>query len=108
MKRIGLLSDTHGYFDERYFTHFASCDEIWHCGDIGSDDLAERLAAFRPLRAVYGNIDGGAVRFNYSEFLANSQIKNTKKSKTQKILTKLSHFGYYKFCMRTPFIAAFT
>lgn len=70
MTRIGLLSDTHGYFDERYFTHFASCDEIWHCGDIGSDDLAERLAAFRPLRAVYGNIDGGAVRFNYSEFLA--------------------------------------
>ncbi len=70
MKRIGLLSDTHGYFDERYFTYFAPCDEIWHCGDIGSDDLAERLASFRPLRAVYGNIDGGAVRFNYSEFLA--------------------------------------
>lgn len=70
MTRIGLLSDTHGYFDERYLQHFDRCDEIWHCGDIGSDDVAERLAAFRPLRAVYGNIDGGAVRYNYSEFLA--------------------------------------
>lgn len=53
MKRIGLLSDTHAYWDERYLKYFDTCDEIWHAGDIGSLEVAERLAAFRPLRAVY-------------------------------------------------------
>ena len=62
MKRIGLLSDTHGYWDDRYTKHFAECDEIWHAGDIGSLEVAERLAAFRPLRAVCGNCDGGDLR----------------------------------------------
>ena len=45
MKRIGLLSDTHGYWDDRYKEYFAECDEIWHAGDIGTMELAERLAA---------------------------------------------------------------
>ena len=62
MKRIGLLSDTHGHWDARYTKHFAECDEIWHAGDIGSLEVAERLAAFRPLRAVCGNCDGGDLR----------------------------------------------
>ena len=62
MKRIGILSDTHGHWDERYLKYFADCDEIWHAGDIGSTELAEQLAAFRPLRAVYGNIDGQELR----------------------------------------------
>ena len=65
MKRIGLLSDTHGYWDERYAKYFAECDEIWHAGDIGSIELAERLNAIRPLRAVCGNIDGGELRRLY-------------------------------------------
>lgn len=55
MTRIGLLSDTHAYWDEKYLEYFESCDEIWHAGDIGSVEVAEKLAAFRPLRAVYGN-----------------------------------------------------
>ena len=67
MKRIGLLSDTHGYWDDRYLKYFESCDEIWHAGDIGSSELAERLAAFRPFRAVYGNIDGQDIRIQYPE-----------------------------------------
>ena len=67
MKRIGLLSDTHGYWDSRYLKYFESCDEIWHAGDIGSSELAERLAAFRPFRAVYGNIDGQDIRIQYPE-----------------------------------------
>lgn len=67
MKRIGLLSDTHGYWDERYLKHFESCDEIWHAGDIGSLEVAERLEAFRPLRAVYGNIDGQDIRLRFPE-----------------------------------------
>ncbi len=62
MIRIGLLSDTHAYWDEKYLEYFESCDEIWHAGDIGSLEVAEKLAAFRPFRAVYGNIDGQEIR----------------------------------------------
>lgn len=69
MKRIGLLSDTHAYWDERYAQYFAECDEIWHAGDIGSYMLAERLNEIRPLRAVHGNIDGAEVRRAYPALL---------------------------------------
>ena len=69
MKRIGIISDTHAYWDERYLQHFETCDEIWHAGDIGSMEVAERLSAFRPLRAVCGNCDGGDLRRMYSEVL---------------------------------------
>ena len=62
MTKIGLLSDTHGYWDDKYLQYFEPCDEIWHAGDIGSLELMERLAAFRKLRAVYGNIDGQDIR----------------------------------------------
>ncbi len=69
MKRIGILSDTHGLWDDRYTQHFADCDEIWHVGDIGSVEVADKLEEFRPLRAVYGNIDGEILRRRYSETL---------------------------------------
>ncbi len=69
MTRIGLLSDTHSYLDERVFRYFESCDEIWHAGDIGNLEVADRLEAFRPLRAVYGNIDDAAARRRYPENL---------------------------------------
>ena len=62
MMKVGLLSDTHGWWDEKYLEYFESCDEIWHAGDIGSVEVAEKLAAFRPFRAVYGNIDGQEIR----------------------------------------------
>ncbi len=62
MKRIGLLSDTHGYWDARFEQYFEPCDEIWHAGDIGTVELAERFMRFRPFRAVCGNIDGGDLR----------------------------------------------
>ena len=62
MKRIGLLSDTHGYWDERYLKYFEECDEIWHAGDIGSKEVMDRLMAFKPFRGVYGNIDGQDIR----------------------------------------------
>ena len=67
MKRIGLLSDTHGYLHPKLFSFFSDCDEIWHAGDIGNIETADKLAAFKPLRAVYGNIDGGALRQTYNE-----------------------------------------
>lgn len=69
MKKIGIISDTHGFWDERYLKHFAPCDEIWHAGDIGSLEVAEKLAVFRPLKAVYGNIDGGDLRRMFTERL---------------------------------------
>lgn len=62
MKKIGLLSDTHSFLDEAIFKHFDSCDEIWHAGDFGNIALLDTLAAFKPLRGVYGNIDGKDVR----------------------------------------------
>ena len=62
MKKIGLLSDTHAYWDDRYEKYFRECDEIWHAGDIDSVELLDRLESIRPVRAVYGNIDGQDVR----------------------------------------------
>jgi uncharacterized protein len=67
--KIGLLSDTHGWIHPRIFDHFAGCDEIWHAGDIGSVAVADSLAAFKPLKAVYGNIDDALVRRIYKENL---------------------------------------
>lgn len=63
MKRIGILSDTHGCWDDRYATHFINCDEVWHAGDIGDYAIIERLMDIVPMvRAVAGNIDHGMVR----------------------------------------------
>ncbi len=62
MKRIGLLSDTHGFWDDRYAQYFSECDEIWHAGDIGTMEIAERLADLKPRKAVSGNCDGGDLR----------------------------------------------
>ncbi len=65
MKKIGLLSDTHSFLDKRVFEYFENCDEIWHAGDIGTLDLANQLAKFKPFRAVYGNIDSSEIRHEY-------------------------------------------
>ncbi len=56
------MSDTHGYWDDRYLKYFEECDEIWHAGDIGSMDVLDRLMKFRTFRGVYGNIDGQDIR----------------------------------------------
>ncbi|MBP7984119.1 MAG: metallophosphoesterase family protein [Bacteroidaceae bacterium] len=69
MKRIGIISDTHSFWDEKYLKYFEQCDEIWHAGDIGSTEVAEKLAAYRTFRAVYGNCDGGDLRIMYPEIL---------------------------------------
>ena len=69
MKKIGIISDTHAYWDDKYLKYLEPCDEIWHAGDIGSTELADRLAAFRPLRAVCGNCDGGDLRLMFPEVL---------------------------------------
>lgn len=67
MKRIGLLSDTHGHWDNKFETYFDSCDEIWHAGDIGSVAIAEKFESLKPFRAVFGNIDDNKIRLHYPE-----------------------------------------
>ena len=62
MKTIGILSDTHSCWDDRYAVHFKDCDEIWHAGDVGDIDIIRRLEDTAPVvRAVRGNIDHGDV-----------------------------------------------
>ena len=68
MTRIGVLSDTHGLLDPRVLGHFKDVDEIWHAGDIGSEEVLRKLREFKPTRAVYGNMDSGDVRYSLSEF----------------------------------------
>jgi putative phosphoesterase len=69
LTRIGLISDTHYYLDDAVFRHFEHCDEIWHGGDFGSSELAGKLKRFKPLKGVYGNIDGHDIRSEYPEIL---------------------------------------
>ena len=86
MKRIGIISDTHGHWDDRYLRHFEPCDEIWHAGDIGTMEVAQRLADFRPLRAVHGNIDTEDIRRNHPERL---------RWKCEDIDVLMTHIGGY-------------
>ncbi len=67
MTTIGILSDTHGFIDQKILDFFKECDEIWHAGDIGSIEIADKLASFKPFRAVYGNMDGQDVRLTYTK-----------------------------------------
>lgn len=68
MKKIGLLSDTHGYVDPKVYDYFSDVDEIWHAGDVGDVKVIEDLRAFKPLRGVWGNIDSAEVRLELPEF----------------------------------------
>ena len=86
MKRIGLLSDTHSWWDDRYLIHFADCDEIWHAGDIGSELVIKQLEAHCPVRAVCGNIDGQEIRSRFSEVL---------KFKIEECNVIMTHIGGY-------------
>jgi putative phosphoesterase len=67
--RIGLLSDTHGFLDDSLFDYYRECDEIWHAGDFGALAVLERLREFKPVRGVFGNIDGAELRAKLPEDL---------------------------------------
>jgi uncharacterized protein len=69
MPKILLLSDTHNYLDKRIAKYTETCDEIWHAGDVGTISICEELKKLKPLRAVYGNIDGQDVRKEYPKDL---------------------------------------
>lgn len=86
MTTIGLISDTHHFLDEAVFKHFSNCDEIWHGGDFGTIAIAEKLAAFKPLKGVYGNIDGIDVRSKFPEQLV---------FKCEDVKVMMRHIGGY-------------
>lgn len=67
--RIGVISDSHSYIDDRICSHLEGCDEIWHAGDVGSREVLDRLQKLARLRAVYGNIDGSIIRSELREHL---------------------------------------
>jgi uncharacterized protein len=67
--KIGLISDTHSYLDPKVFEYFKDCDEIWHAGDIGTQQIITDLQAFKPLKAVFGNIDDKEIQHQLPEDL---------------------------------------
>lgn len=86
MKRIGLMSDTHSCWDDKYLIHFNDCDEIWHSGDIGNGLIIDQLENHCPVRAVYGNIDGHDLRLRFSKVL---------KFKIEECNVIMTHIGGY-------------
>lgn len=89
MKKIGLLSDTHSCWDERFAKHFADCDEIWHVGDIGSlhvTDNLKKVAKSGIIRAVHGNIDDAIIRREFPEIL---------RFKCEEVDVLMKHIGGY-------------
>ena len=87
MKRIGIISDTHGYWDDKYEYYLGECDEIWHAGDIGSLEVADKFEAMKPIfRAVCGNIDDYTMRNRYREIL---------RFKCEDVDVLLKHIGGY-------------
>ena len=65
MKKILLISDTHGYIDEKIIKYASKVDEIWHAGDIGDISVSDKLKKIKPLKAVYGNIDDQKIRAEF-------------------------------------------
>lgn len=87
MKRIGIISDTHSQWDDRFVQYFKDCDEVWHAGDIGSEELLDRLEGLVPVvRAVYGNIDGAAIR---------RRCKEVECFTTEGVKVWMTHIGGY-------------
>ncbi|MBD5194164.1 MAG: metallophosphoesterase family protein [Bacteroidales bacterium] len=86
MKKIGILSDTHGFWDSKYIKYFEDCDEIWHAGDIGDISIIEKLESICPVKAVKGNADFGEVARRFESIII-FEIENIK--------VLLTHIGGY-------------
>ncbi|MCL2040726.1 MAG: metallophosphatase family protein [Bacteroidales bacterium] len=86
MKKIGVISDTHTFLHPKLFDFFKDVDEIWHAGDFGNIETADRLQAFKPLRGVYGNIDDTLVRRSFPQF-------NVFRAEEAKVV--ITHIGGY-------------
>ena len=86
MKNIGLLSDTHSHYHPKLESFFKDVDEIWHVGDIGNPEILERLSQFKPIRAVFGNIDGIDLR---------SKLQETEIFFCEDVKVMITHIGGY-------------
>ena len=86
MKKILLISDTHGFLDDKIIAHCKNADEIWHAGDIGNYSLVESLKKIKPLRAVYENIDDQSIR---------NEFKIDCKFSVEQIKVWMTHIGGY-------------
>ena len=86
MKKILLISDTHGYIDEKIIKYANQVDEIWHAGDIGDISVTDTLKTIKPLKAVYGNIDDQKIR---SEFPLHNRFI------CEKVDVWITHIGGY-------------
>jgi len=67
MTKILLLSDTHSYIDDNILKYVKDVDEVWHAGDIGDPKVTDAIKQIKPVRAVYGNIDGHEIRAEFPE-----------------------------------------
>ena len=76
MKKILLLSDTHGHLDDKIIKYVNQADEVWHAGDIGKKEIINYLKEIKPLKAVFGNIDDKEIRLITKEFLYFKYEKN--------------------------------
>ena len=86
MLKIGVISDTHSYWDDKFSDYFSVCDEIWHAGDIGNEEVLYNLEIIKPVRAVYGNIDNHLIRIRCPEIL---------RFKVEEVDVLLTHIGGY-------------
>ena len=86
MKKILLLSDTHGYLDDRILKYAEEADELWHAGDIGTITVSDSLQKIKPLKAVFGNIDGAEIR---KEFPLNNRFM------CEQVDVWITHIGGY-------------
>ncbi|MDB2385251.1 metallophosphatase family protein [Polaribacter sp.] len=88
MKKILLLSDTHGFIDDKILKHVKQADEVWHAGDIGNISVTDAIQKLKPLRAVYGNIDDKTIR---SEFPLDNRFT------VENVSVWITHIGGYPY-----------
>jgi putative phosphoesterase len=86
MKKILLLSDTHSFIDDQILKFIKQADEVWHAGDIGNIEVIDTIATFKPIKAVYGNIDDAKIRSEYPLDL---------KFTVEKVNVWITHIGGY-------------
>ena len=86
MKKILLISDTHGYIDDKILSYCKLADEVWHAGDIGSINVVKKIEAIKPLKAVFGNIDNQEIR---------SFLPKNNRFNCEKVDVWITHIGGY-------------
>jgi putative phosphoesterase len=87
-QKILLLSDTHGYIDEKILNYCKNADEVWHAGDIGNHEVTDKIKEVSVLRAVYGNIDDKNIR---------SEFPLDQKFTIEGVSVWITHIGGYPY-----------